>query len=629
MTTLRPGDPQALGSYRLVGLIGRGGQGIVYLGESVAGTPVAIKVPHARFAGDEDAVQRFVGQVTATQRVPPFCTARVLDVGVEAGVPYVVSAYVPGESLRELVGRDGPRDGDTLVRLAIGTATALSAIHLAGIVHGDVKPSNVILGPDGPRVIDIGIAAALGTVVTQTSPVVGTPAYLAPEQITGQPVGPPTDIFSWAATLVFAATGSPAFGTDSIPAIMHRILHEQPDLSMFAAPLCDVVTAALAKQPNQRPSAADVVPLLSGRDGAATRKVAAPTVVLPRTVSRRWVIGAIGGVLAAGGGIGAYVTLSGNGNRPAPLAAGLAVATPTVVARLRGPGPADEIPGIPAVAFGPDSRTLAVASGFGDRAVRLWDVPDKRITQTLGGFQGTDEPNSVAFSPDGNMVAIGSLELTLWSTHGGVATKIPVDPYSSGIFFAVAFSPDGALLAAGDGDNSVQVYEAASRQLIATLTGHTQQLDAVAFSPDGRTIASGSFDGTVRLWDAFAQHAIATLDCKAGVVFSVAFSPDGKQLAAGCYDGSIRLWDVAGGTLITTLTATSLPFSIAFSPDGHSFASVDDLSVWLWDTATLRRTHQLSLQDNTQPRSLAFSPDGTLLAVGGQFDDTVTVWQLP
>lgn len=261
---LRTTDPRRVGAYEIVGLLGEGGQGAVYRGEGPSGEAVAVKLLHARFSGDAKARSRFAGELAHAERVAPFCTARVLDADLEGDRPYIVSEFVDGPSLAELISRGDPPRGPALERLAIATVTALAAIHEAGIVHRDFKPDNVIMGADGARVIDFGIARALAATGTLTSAVVGTPAYMAPEQISGERVGPATDVFAWGCTIAHAARGVPPFGNDSIPAVMHRILHEEPGLDGLAGPLRDLVGACLAKDPARRPTARQALLRLLG-----------------------------------------------------------------------------------------------------------------------------------------------------------------------------------------------------------------------------------------------------------------------------------------------------------------------------------------------------------------------------
>ncbi len=264
---LRANDPERIGSYRLTGRLGEGGQGVVYLGEDADGRGVAVKLLHAQFTGDAKARARFAGELASAKRVAPFCTAQILDADVEGDTPYLVSEFIDGPSLREVVDTQGPSSGSALQRLAIGTVTALAAIHEAGIVHRDFKPTNVLLASDGPRVIDFGIARALDAGGTLTSTTVGTPSYMSPEQISGQPAGPPTDVFAWACTIVYAATGSPPFGQDSIPAVMNRILNQEPALGMLMGPLRDIVSSCLAKDASRRPTAQRILLRLLGNEG--------------------------------------------------------------------------------------------------------------------------------------------------------------------------------------------------------------------------------------------------------------------------------------------------------------------------------------------------------------------------
>ncbi|GGV26726.1 hypothetical protein GCM10010182_56900 [Actinomadura cremea] len=275
---LRSGDPRRLGGYEVLGRLGEGGQGAVFLGrpEGATGSTdhVAIKLLHGGLAGDDSARARFVRELEVAKRVARFCTAQVLAADVLGDQPYIISEYVPGLSLHMVVREEGPRRGGALERLAISTLTALTAIHQAGIVHRDFKPHNVMMGPDGPRVIDFGVSRALGAAGETQN--VGTPAYMAPENFTGAPVGPAVDMFAWGTTMVFAATGRPAFGNDELATVMHRILTGEPDLGDLPSPLRELVVACLDKDPARRPTARTAQERLVGAASGASPDAAPP-----------------------------------------------------------------------------------------------------------------------------------------------------------------------------------------------------------------------------------------------------------------------------------------------------------------------------------------------------------------
>ncbi|MEO3827298.1 serine/threonine-protein kinase [Actinomadura sp. B10D3] len=264
---LVPGDPARLGRYELVGRLGEGGQSVVYLGRREDGVQAAVKLLRDQLSRSPEWRARFEREMRMIGRVAGFCTAQVVEADISGDLPYVVSEYVPGPSLSGLVHEQGPRLGTDLDRLAIGTVTALAAIHRAGILHRDFKPSNVLMGPDGPRVIDFGIARVIGAASARGSGVVGTPSYMAPEQVTDAELGSGVDMFTWAATMLFAATGRHPFGNDTISAVFHRILNYEPDLSPLPESLRGVVASCLAKDPAMRPAAQEVLlNLLGGHD---------------------------------------------------------------------------------------------------------------------------------------------------------------------------------------------------------------------------------------------------------------------------------------------------------------------------------------------------------------------------
>src|SRR5579859_7506548 len=241
---LEPGDPVRLGRFELVARLGQGGQGVVYVGRGPGPGEERVAVKVLRSSVDGMELQRLGRELDAIHQVQPFVTARVIEAAVAGGQRYVVSEFIDGPSLQERVEAGGPLPEGELQRLAVGTATALTAIHGAGVVHRDFKPANVLLGPDGPRVVDFGIAR-LTDASTITSGLIGTPSYVSPEQLGGARPTSAVDVFAWALTIIYAATGRLAFGADNVPAVMHRIMYEQPDVSGLPPSLRAVVLECL------------------------------------------------------------------------------------------------------------------------------------------------------------------------------------------------------------------------------------------------------------------------------------------------------------------------------------------------------------------------------------------------
>ena len=258
MLALRDTDPREVGAYRLLGRLGEGGQGVVFLAEGPTGSSAALKLLAP--TTDPQVRSRFLKEVAAAQRVAQFCTAQVLDAGIFERRPFIVSEYVSGPSLVEIVEQLGPRGGAALERIAVATLTALGAVHATGMVHRDFKPANVLLGPDGPVVIDFGLAAVPGmTTELSGEAAIGTPAFMAPEQLAGSRVTAAADMWSWAVTMVFAGTGELPFRGDSLTATAFAILQSEPRMGRLAEPLGSLIYRCLNKDPADRPSARDVL----------------------------------------------------------------------------------------------------------------------------------------------------------------------------------------------------------------------------------------------------------------------------------------------------------------------------------------------------------------------------------
>lgn len=320
--------------------------GVVYLATDPRGQKVAVKALRQPVAADPHARSRLAREVETMHRVASPFVAEVIDADVGGDQPYIVTRYVDGRTLEDLVGESGPLAGEALARVAYGLASALTAVHAAGVVHRDLKPGNVMMADGRPVVIDFGIAQAPDlTRLTMTGMFMGTPGYLAPEVIEGQPSGPSADVHSWGATVAFAATGRPPFGTGSFESIFYRIVHGQPDLDRFSPPLVPLVAHALARDPARRPSAADLTARLAVIDPAALVPGPAAPVMPPGRPSPGTLADQRGGPGAGGAAVPAAVIPAGlPGAGPG---AGLAAAA------IPAPQPADYRGMLPAAQYGP------------------------------------------------------------------------------------------------------------------------------------------------------------------------------------------------------------------------------------------------------------------------------------
>jgi Protein kinase domain len=258
LAPLRRWDPERIGPFVLVGLLGAGAMGRVYLGRSTAGRLVAVKTIKIELADEAGFRARFAHEVAAARQVSGVFTAAVVAADPEADMPWLATAYVPAPSLSQLVAECGPLPVPAARWLAAGCAEALESIHSAGLVHRDLKPSNVLVSPDGPRVIDFGVARAAERIqLTVTRGAVGTPAYMAPEQARDtRQASVASDMFSLGATLAFAATGHAPYRGETVMDVLVRLATEPPDLSGLPAELAGIVTACLARSPRQRPTSA-------------------------------------------------------------------------------------------------------------------------------------------------------------------------------------------------------------------------------------------------------------------------------------------------------------------------------------------------------------------------------------
>ncbi|MER6001291.1 serine/threonine-protein kinase [Nonomuraea angiospora] len=261
---------EVIGGYTLRRLLGRGGMGEVHLASTPTGGLAALKVIHPALARDPAFRRRFEREVAAARRVARFCTAPVLDAGIDGDIAYLVTEYVKGPDLAQAVNEQGPLSGGNLEALAVGIATALSAIHGAGVIHRDLKPSNVLLSPLGPRVIDFGIAQLVEHDSLVSQAILGTPAFMAPEQVRGEPLTPAADVFAWGGVIAFAGTGRLPFGGGVPAEVLYRITQEGPRLDGLDEGIRQVVERALAKDPRLRPTAQRLLADLVGGTRLAT-----------------------------------------------------------------------------------------------------------------------------------------------------------------------------------------------------------------------------------------------------------------------------------------------------------------------------------------------------------------------
>jgi WD40 repeat protein len=586
-------DPERIGEYQVVARLGEGGQGVVYLGQAADGRQVAVKLLHSWFGGTARGRELFAREIEAAGRVKGY-TARVLAFGEHAGRPYIVSEYIGGESIQRKVERDGPYDPADIMALAAGTASALGAIHAAGLVHCDVKPANILAAADGPRVVDFGIARALQTIAHRDHGHRGTPAYMAPEQITKGPMGPHTDMFSWASTMVFAATGTPPFGHSDDEygyGVMYRIVNHDPDLDGVSAALHVVLSACLLKNPAKRPSASDVVSMLS-RPAASSPLPAGAQIGDPLTGHTRTITCVAYGLL----GRDRPIAVTGGHDRTARvwnLAEHQQIAPP-----LRHDSAVLAV----ACGGGPGGRSIAL-TGCQDHTINLWDLASgRRIGGPLSGHSGAVVSIALA-ELDGAPVAVSVSDdrsVRLWD----LAERRQLGPplaYNNSVMSVACGELDGRPVAVIGGvwDQSVRVLDLGDRRPSGLpLTGHTNSVMSVACGEiAGSPIAiTGGYDRTVRVWDLASRHEMGPpLEHPSAVMF-VSFGRLGDRPAAltSGADRAVRVWDLsrreqAGDPFTAGPSLPGPAIPVAFGQlAGHPIAITchEDLAIRLWSLGT-------------------------------------------
>ncbi|MFF3392292.1 PQQ-binding-like beta-propeller repeat protein [Streptomyces sp. NPDC002669] len=402
---LEPEDPRQVGRYRIVARIGAGGMGQVYLGRSPGGRPVALKVVRPELARDVDFRRRFVREVTAARRVNGAFTAGVVDAEPDGSPAWLATVYVSGVSLGEAVARHGPWRAEHVLALGAGLAEALEAIHAAGVVHRDLKPSNVLLAPDGPRVIDFGISTASeASALTHTGMTIGTPGFMSPEQLTGRSVGPASDVFALGAVLAHTAVGIGPFGTGTPHALHFRAVYEEPDLDALPPELRGIVAACLAKEPDRRPTVADLLHRLT-TPGEGDTAEAAPLLTEPG-----WMPDEVDRLVRAK----AATPLPRN---PAPTPTPAAVPTPTptapdIPAAPHGAAPEPvRTPAAPATPAATDNTSPAAAPALHDALTQSAD----HAAQSPGAPPPPLSRRGVLLAVTGTAAAAG-LAVAVWKT---------------------------------------------------------------------------------------------------------------------------------------------------------------------------------------------------------------------
>ncbi len=599
-----------LGRYRVLAVLGRGGMGVVFKAEdSQLGRAVALKVMLPALAATPSARERFFREARAAAALKHPHVVTIYQVGEDRGAPFLAMELLEGESLDARLEREGRLPVPDVLRIGREIAQGLAAAHAKGVIHRDVKPGNLWLeAPHGHvKVLDFGLARALSASaqLTQSGAIVGTPAYMAPEQAGSDPVDHRCDLFGLGCILYQMCTGQLAFQGEDVYATLMAVATREPPPPAELRPdlpegLNRLILTLLSKDPAGRPASADLV----AENLRAIERGDVPAIAPAehrRPSSRRRRFGlvalAVGGLAALAVGI----LLHRHGQEPppktgeietepfrweagAPLSDAALVQRPGAVPGLaawtllpRGPEG-----GIHGVAYRPDGQQLAVADAQG--IVRIWDANTGQLVRVLG--------------------------------H-------PLYPAGSGI----AWSPDGRYLATGP-DRTVRVWDAAAGRLLRTLPGHSAEVRSLAWSPDGRTLAStaGGGDRTIRLWDPLRGEERGFLDGHEGPVGEVSWSPDGKTLASASDDATVRLWSVESGTCLHVLRKAGKVRGLAWSPTGKEFATGgEDRTVQVWD-ATSGTVLRVFRGHTGTVNSVVWLPDGQALASAG-LDGAIRVWK--
>jgi DNA-binding beta-propeller fold protein YncE len=661
MEQLRPGDPSRIGNYRLIGRLGEGGMGQVFLGLSPGGRQVAVKIIHPGHASGRQFRERFTREIEAARRVGGYYTASVVDADPTADPPWMVTAFIPGPSLQQAVIGGGPFSLEGVCRLGAALAEGLAAIHACGLVHRDLKPSNVILADDGPRIIDFGIArAAEASPMTTAGMVVGTYSYMSPEQLRGEVAGPASDVFALGCTLAFAATARVTFGDDSIVTVVYRITTEPPDLRGVteAHGFRQLIGECLDKNPAARPGLAAILERLAETGSAAALRSAAE----PGPAGRA--TGGDGGIdsRAASAPPMPYEPPAAH-EAPRPYEAPAAYEAPRpyeAPAAHEAPRPYEapaayqpSVPSVPYEAPRPYEPPVPYESSMLYEPTRTMHTgdrtgPGQETDPRAGGPQPTtqDRPPAWDIGQAAERGGRGSAGGPSGAGGSGRGRRRTVLIAATAVVVVVG-AVLGVVLSSGPGPKPPNhaVGTPSPHRTAHPSPGPPSQPEAAVHDPGGKDVfgvafssgtvmATADSNGKAYLWNLTTGKLAATLhDPNSNGINGIAYNSNSNTFVTADASGDVYLWNASTDKLTATLNNVSHKGndSVAISPDG-GFVAVGDAdgnsSVWSVAGGTVSSTPTL-LHDpgGKHVYGVAFSPNGSYLAAGDT-NGTAYLWDL-